>query len=843
MSTHADKSQENKTQAVSMEASQMQQDGVSLFQFQDNRPETIAQLKVQAAANNSPQVQKTTQLQNLAQSIQKKENNTGLPDNLKSGIENLSGHSMDAVKVHYNSPKPAQLQAHAYAQGTNIHIASGQEKHLAHEAWHVVQQKQGRVQPTKQLKGKVNINDDKGLEREADVMGQKSLQTSSMKSSFGNRIVQQKTIDLVIQRKPPEQIDGRIYRDSDAKDIDLHYIGPTSGGSTLVFKALINRNNHRIWYQKDAQKYMLVDENFKTFNSLSDLQIYLQFGPQDSNIESQKLDSVDRDAYLHPKSMRKSRLIKRKKSRTSLFSKSTEKKGVPVEDIEVNALNLELGTLIEFNLDDGNHLGKVVNVSLQKGQYVVELEGEDKLVNVHESNITKIRRQAKISFPKGEKGALALLKYEQALVYNLLQQGLSINLNQASLKNVLWRNTCEWILTGQCELCVLVPTSNSINKVKTGSTEYFDKNVTYPNLGGRSRPTNKNTDVNENDTVAFFRSGENKMYVLRHPEGRNYHNLEKLKSTLIHETQHNADRHRVDFGDRWVEEMPSIGHQSNQESPKDKLGKENKNKLYNSFVTEFRAYWLEHVFDQESGSLKLKEDEHIGIKSHIKREYSYYGKYFDSDNPNLREAAETYTSPTGGNLMNSIRIEDIAKMLDGFRRKGISSKRIEALIIKIKYIIHFMNRYELLFLEDEKFSSPFWDYMNKIIPEESKEIKVLVSELSEIYKIEESSLRIEPQRRLSMPIIKSKDQDKDNSTSEDDSVEEFQRWKEKKYALDTDSRNQVEGDSFDDFLRWKKRRNKPAYPISSYMVEDDSSSEDDSYEDYLRWKKQRGKKY
>jgi len=47
--------------------------------------------------------------------IQKKENNTGLPDNLKSGIENLSGYSMDDVKVHYNSNNPVQLNAHAYA--------------------------------------------------------------------------------------------------------------------------------------------------------------------------------------------------------------------------------------------------------------------------------------------------------------------------------------------------------------------------------------------------------------------------------------------------------------------------------------------------------------------------------------------------------------------------------------------------------------------------------------------------------------------------------------------------------------------------------------------------------
>jgi hypothetical protein len=82
---------------------------------------------------------------------------------------------MDHVKVHRNSDKPAQLNAHAYAQGSDIHVGPGQEKHLPHEAWHVVQQAQGRVQPTRQMKGKVNINDDTGLEKEADVMGAKAL--------------------------------------------------------------------------------------------------------------------------------------------------------------------------------------------------------------------------------------------------------------------------------------------------------------------------------------------------------------------------------------------------------------------------------------------------------------------------------------------------------------------------------------------------------------------------------------------------------------------------------------------------------------------------------------------
>ena len=109
-------------------------------------------------------------------------NKTGLPDGLKAGVEALSGYSMDDVRVHYNSSKPAQLQALAYTQGTEIHVGPGQERHLPHEAWHVVQQMEGRVKPRIQMKG-VQINDDVGLEKEADVMGGKAFIHSHNTSS------------------------------------------------------------------------------------------------------------------------------------------------------------------------------------------------------------------------------------------------------------------------------------------------------------------------------------------------------------------------------------------------------------------------------------------------------------------------------------------------------------------------------------------------------------------------------------------------------------------------------------------------------------------------------------
>ncbi len=117
--------------------------------------------------------------------VQAKFERGGLPGDLKAGIETISGMSMDGVKVHRNSSKPAAVQAHAYAQGSDIHLGPGQEKHLPHEAWHIVQQAQGRVKPTMQMAG-VSINDDTGLEREADVMGAKA-------NSAGSAAIQQRS--------------------------------------------------------------------------------------------------------------------------------------------------------------------------------------------------------------------------------------------------------------------------------------------------------------------------------------------------------------------------------------------------------------------------------------------------------------------------------------------------------------------------------------------------------------------------------------------------------------------------------------------------------------------------
>ena len=94
----------------------------------------------------------------------------GLPARLRQGIEALSGIAMDDVRVHRHSSEPARFGALAFTRGSDIHLGSGQERHLPHEAWHVVQQKRGQVKATEQLNG-AGLNAEEALEAEADRMG------------------------------------------------------------------------------------------------------------------------------------------------------------------------------------------------------------------------------------------------------------------------------------------------------------------------------------------------------------------------------------------------------------------------------------------------------------------------------------------------------------------------------------------------------------------------------------------------------------------------------------------------------------------------------------------------
>lgn len=172
-------------------------------------------------------------------------NLTGIPGATKTRFENLSGFSFDDVRVHYNSGKPAQLQALAYTQGNQVHVAPGQEKHLAHELGRVIQQKQVRVRPTTNVGG-VTVNDAPEFEREADHIS--SMPVQQMKMDMAFTVLQKMDADIPLNAEKPatgtvlENVDLKSFlltlKDKIAKTADdlLSQINQTSDDCPYISK-------------------------------------------------------------------------------------------------------------------------------------------------------------------------------------------------------------------------------------------------------------------------------------------------------------------------------------------------------------------------------------------------------------------------------------------------------------------------------------------------------------------------------------------------------------------------------------------------------------------------------
>lgn len=90
-----------------------------------------------------------------------------VPPGLRRRMEHAGGVDLADVRVHSGSPAPARHDADAYATGGEIFLGPRGGDLLAHELWHVVQQRQGRVAASLRAAG-IAVNEDPALEREAD---------------------------------------------------------------------------------------------------------------------------------------------------------------------------------------------------------------------------------------------------------------------------------------------------------------------------------------------------------------------------------------------------------------------------------------------------------------------------------------------------------------------------------------------------------------------------------------------------------------------------------------------------------------------------------------------------
>jgi len=335
-----------------------------------------------------------------------RKNNTGLPDNLKSGIESLSGMSMDNVKVHYNSAQPAQLNALAYAQGRDIHVAPGQEKHLPHEAWHVAQQAQGRVGPTMQTKDGVPVNDDHGLEREADLMGEKALQ-------MGERFVT-KAQGPALEGSGMAPAPGVAQRNVGFEFEVSDYFVVTEdgdvveGGHDVAAKQngfeLQAELNGCVEFVTDPPGFAIAAEFTKTMNALTHVAKVLETGKKGERIKATNLEGGKPDYYI------------RAADRLIGFMHATA--GVPLSKMKAFYEGL-YGAGAKVPVLDTNHKS-----AKEHGDLSRELQGL--LVLIYEYLKQgwvpeEYRKTAKVPFPKGIIPVMARTHF--AAMYALTPEG------------------------------------------------------------------------------------------------------------------------------------------------------------------------------------------------------------------------------------------------------------------------------------------------------------------------------------------------------------------------------------------------------------------------------------
>jgi hypothetical protein len=284
--------------------------------------------------------------------LQKKENKTGLPDSLKAGVEHLSGMDFSDVKVHHNSGKPSEVNALAYAQGNDIHLSPGEEKQLPHEAWHVAQQRQGRVKPTLQMKQGTSVNDDAALESEADRMGAEASRFDPQKS-IGNQKVNYRNNQVnqssPIQRMVNEnQLGGEDKKKYQALVLKVQEHNKDCPSHTLQFININNKDVTTLKQLTEAVRIAISTAKKKAAAS--------QSGPDISQADDSSLTAFKpkmKEEAVAPKPMAKvpkasAALTEKEKLEQSIMSTvgSGGTKTVQREDFTCDITNLEIQTFV-----------------------------------------------------------------------------------------------------------------------------------------------------------------------------------------------------------------------------------------------------------------------------------------------------------------------------------------------------------------------------------------------------------------------------------------------------------------------------------------------------------------
>jgi peptidoglycan hydrolase-like protein with peptidoglycan-binding domain len=319
------------------------------------------------------------------------------------------------------------------------------------------------------------------------------------------------------------------------------------------------------------------------------------------------------------------------------------------------------------------------------------------------------------------KQLIALHRSYKLQISNLIKEGLAIDPKTPDIQEKKFRNTCEWIENGQCELLILTPTNDSETRCPELGDAYFDKEQKYPSLEGAYPLTlesdNELTVLNNifDPRIIYLpqytkhedgeMSGDGKLLKLITPL-KKVLSKEDLKEILIHEVQHDADQ--SDSNEPWAQ------HRGDD---------------FDSYQSEFRAYWLGGKFNQFSSSKPAANDRNVKYKDPSGKEYSkatnlrfmrqekifwyivdsielyeYVSRSYIT-NEDFKRMVDSYSLPVGGNLINSIRIQSVSTALSGCNS---SDKRSSPPVKSVFAKVSELDNYDKNILKKEGTSSPFW---------------------------------------------------------------------------------------------------------------------------------------
>lgn len=262
----------------------------------------------------------------------------------------------------------------------------------------------------------------------------------------------------------------------------------------------------------------------------------------------------------------------------------------------------------------------------------------------------------------------------------------------------LLHNSVEWLDEGEANLVILSPTHDgALRGVAAGSTAYFDTRASWgadatydPTLDSAGKAKN-NEGIKKQLSGVVGSMGGSTM-TLYQPSTRAE---TELVETVIHEVQHDADQHGTD--ERWDQESAE-GITTDGSAP---------NWVYESYRSEFRAYWLENPpgsIDDDFGDPKGQVAKQLTIPAMVngavemvttafvtQRQadifahlmggfpadlqwynpttgkffgaYGYVAHFYVAD-PSFRQFVDSTFELDTGNPLNSVRIQDLSMAID-----------------------------------------------------------------------------------------------------------------------------------------------------------------------------------